>query len=240
MHSHHHCSLPSATESRADSLLAARPVLGNNYFNALAAGTMELETFRKTQRQFFFAVGFFSRALAALTARLPASGDREILVHNLAEEHGLDEEQPGKGFRGDLAHDRTFLCFLQSLDPQIPVAGGEEPAPAVQAFNLALLGACSMETPGFAFCALGIVESAFADISALIARRVVELGWVAAEDLVHYNLHADIDKRHAAELFEAAEQWERSSEPGPGMLGGLAFGRHIFDRLYTDLLTEAL
>jgi pyrroloquinoline-quinone synthase len=228
----------TSTEREAVRLLAATPLIMNDWFTGLSLGTMSREDFSRSQRQFFFAVGFFSRALAALVVRLPGSEDREVLVHNLSEEHGLDEAEPVAGFRAHLAHDRTFLAFLESLGVTRSEMKREVARPAVQAFNLALYGACSMESQGFAFCALGIIEYAFSDISALIGRRVVEQGWVAADELVHYNLHAEIDKRHAAELFEAAERWEKCAEPSVAMLSGLKFGHHIFNRLYMDLLVE--
>lgn len=222
------------TECSAIGLLEVVPILGNGYFRALESGEMTQKDFARSQVQFFYAVGFFSRNLAALIARLPTSAGRAVLVHNLSEEHGLDEENPGEGFRAHLAHDRTFARFLETLGE-----GLEEsyPEPPVQAFNLALLGACASEQPGFALAALGIIEYAFADISALIGRRVVELGWVKSGELVHYSVHAEIDKRHAAELFEAAEE---SCEDGETLTHGLAFGRYIFDRLYVDLTEENL
>ena len=80
-----------------------------------------------------------------------------------------------------------------------------------------------------------MIEYAFADISALIGLRVVELGWVKAEDLTHYNLHAEIDKRHAAELFVAAEEAENSDV---SIRMGISFGLYLFDRLYQDLIRE--
>ena len=61
---------------------------------------------------------------------------------------------------------------------------------------------------------------------------MVELGWVKPEELVHYSLHAEIDKRHAAELFEAAEE---ACEDDALLIRGISFGRYIFDRLYQDL-----
>lgn len=222
------------TERAAAALLGRMPILENRYFRALTSGEMPRQAFVGSQRQFLFAVGGFSRPLAALAARLPGSRDREVLIHNLAEEHGWDEEHPAAGFRANLAHDRTFGSFLESLGVSGEERRGDEPAAAVRAFNLGLLGACANEPPGFAFCALGVIEYAFADISALIGRRVVELKWVREEELVHYSLHAAIDKRHAAELFEAAERWEKVGEPTPVMLAGLEFGRYLFDRLYED------
>jgi pyrroloquinoline-quinone synthase len=218
------------TEVSAIGILSSAPILGNGYFRTLADGNMAKAEFVKSQVQFFHAVGFFSRNLATLAARLPTSAGRAVLVHNLSEEHGFDEENPAEGFRLQFAHDRTFARFLKTLGVDDSASG--DAGPPVRAFNLALLGACASESPGFALAALGMIEYAFADISALIGKRVVELGWVKSDELVHYSLHAEIDKRHAAELFEAAEQM---GETETSLLGGLAFGRYIFDRLYMDL-----
>jgi len=222
----------TATETSASALLEVVPILGNGYFRSLESGEMTRQDFTRSQRQFFHAVGFFSRNLATLAARLPTSAGRAVLVHNLSEEHGLDEENPVEGFRAHLAHDRTFARFLETLGVDAETLAASHPDPPVQAFNLALLGACGTEPPGFALAALGMIEYAFADISALIGRRVVELGWVKSGELVHYSLHAEIDKRHAAELFDAAEA---TGDDDACLTRGIAFGRYIFDRLYRDL-----
>ncbi len=224
----------TGTETSAIGLLSVSPILENRYFQALAGGSMPRDEFLRSQVQFFYAVGFFSRNLATLIARLPTSAARAVLVHNLSEEHGLDEEHPAEGFRPQFAHDRTFAHFLRTLGVGAEELAASAPEAPVQAFNLALWGACGSESPGFALAALGIIEYAFADISALIGRKVVELGWVKAGELTHYSLHAEIDKRHAAELFEAAECAGKSGGSATSILGGLEFGRYIFDRLYKD------
>lgn len=217
------------TETLAIGLISKTPILENDYFRALKDGSMSQADFVSSQIQFSHAVGYFSRNLAALIARLPTSAGRAVLVHNLSEEHGFDEEQPALGFRPHLAHDRSFARFLETLGAKT----ADEPEPAVRSFNLALFGACFTETPGFALASLGMIEYAFADISALIGRRVVELGWVKADELTHYSLHAEIDKRHAAELFEAAEETKESTA---SIESGLRFGLHVFNGLYRDLL----
>lgn len=109
----------------ADRILAAQPIQSHPYFAELPA-EMTRERFIRGQNQFFHAVAFFSRAMGALLARQPDSDSRRVLMHNLAEEHGLEE---GLG----LAHDRTFRQFLASLDSQPDPQG-----PEVRAFNLAL------------------------------------------------------------------------------------------------------
>jgi pyrroloquinoline-quinone synthase len=222
------------THSLAVALLASTPILGNRYFLTLAAGSMAKKEFVHSQLQFSYAVGFFSRQLAALIARLPTSAGRAVLVHNLAEEHGLNEEHPAAGFRPQFAHDKTFSHFLSTLGVSPEELVANFPEAPVRAFNLALFAACSSESPAFALAALGMIEYAFADISALIGQGVVQQCWVKAEELVHYSLHAEIDKRHAGELFEAAEDTLAIHECRSSLTSGLEFGRYIFDRLYRD------
>ncbi len=82
---------------------------------------------------------------------------------------------------------------------------------------------------------MGIIEYAFAGISAAIGSAVVRRGWVAADQLVHYKLHAEIDERHAEEFFAVVEpHWD---DPRRRYLTrqGLELGAHVFDRLYRDL-----
>lgn len=214
----------------------ARGILNNGYFSALAEGRMSREVFGGTQQQFFFAVRYFSRPLAALMARMPDSTRRQGLIHNLTEEHGGED---GSGFDPALAHDRTFWRFLETLGMAAGMQGVRE-GPVVRAFNTSLMGACLMERTEVAFGCLGVIEHAFAGISALIGEVVVKRGWVAAEELVHYKLHAEIDEQHAADFFKmVAETWNAGGEGRRAVEDGVRLGLHVFDRLYLDLLEEA-
>ena len=81
----------------------------------------------------------------------------------------------------------------------------------------------------------GIIEFAFASISDTIGKAVVENGWVAIDDLVHYKLHSEIDERHAEEFFAVIEaSWD---DPARRYFikQGLQLGAYILDRLYRDL-----
>ena len=57
--------------AKANAVLADVGLLHNPYFEALRRGTMSLEAFRRSQEQFFFAVTFFPRPMAALVGRIP-------------------------------------------------------------------------------------------------------------------------------------------------------------------------
>ena len=216
----------------AEQLLQAHSILGQSYFSRLVDGRMSLEAFSRSQSQFFFAVRFFSRPIAALVARCPDSTLRMDLVHNLAEEQG--------DFLPAEAHDRTFLRFLASIGVSAEQMKQTTAGPAVQAFDYALLGACQGSEMEVAFGCLGIIEHAFAEISARIGQAVVARGWVTQENLVHYKLHAEIDKRHAEEFFAVVESaWQADPAKQYLIQQGLAFGHHVFGRLYDDLEREA-
>jgi pyrroloquinoline-quinone synthase len=210
----------------------------NGYFSALREDQMSREDFVATQQQFYFAVRYFPRPMAALTARMPDSFMREGLVHNLSEEHGFMEET-GRGFDAQLAHDLTFRRFLGTLG----VDGGQvenlRQGAAVRAFNTSLMGACLMEPAEVAFGCLGVIEHAFAGLSAVIGESVVRRGWVPADQLVHYTLHAEIDERHAADFFQKVEPaWQAGGETRAAVEDGVRLGLHVFHRLYEDLLME--
>lgn len=223
---------------RLEVLAERGAILGNAYFSALREDRMTREAFVRSQQQFYFAVRYFSRPMAALLARMPDSSSRQGLVHNLSEEHGFEDDdgEAPAGFDPAVAHDLTFLAFMKSLGvPRAEMAAVRE-GPAVRAFNAGLMGACQMERTETAFGCLGVIEYTFADICELIGRKVVEHGWVAQDDLVHYKLHAQIDKRHAADFFKVVEDaWNAGGAGKAAVEDGISLGLYLFNRLYEDL-----
>src|SRR5687768_9595449 len=158
---------------------------------------MSQEAFRRTQEQFFFAVTFFPRPMAALVGRIPNPRSRLDILHNLVEEHGE--------FREELFHHTTFQTFLRRLGCE-PAKSEKLPLwPALRAFNAVLTASCVLDELEVGVGCMGIIEHAFADVSAVIGRGVVDRGWVKAEELVHYATHAQIDERHAEEFFAVVE-----------------------------------
>jgi len=211
----------------ANQIMQRAGLLQNPYFVSLANGSMSKDVFRVSQEQFFFAVRYFPCPMAALIARMPDPTSRLDLLHNLVEEHG--------DFRPEQFHQNTFLAFLASIGGQNPEAAGITPLPAVHAFNAVLMAACACDEIEVGVGCLGIIERAFADISALIGAAVVQRGWVAPGDLVHYALHAELDIRHAEEFFAVVEsKWDDRGRRGL-IEQGLELGVYAFDRLYRDL-----
>ena len=215
----------------ADEVLERIDILANPYFQSLRDGSMSLEAFRQTQEQFFFAVTFFPRPMAALLARFPDPRLRLDILHNLVEEHGEFDE--------GAFHHTTFKKFLGTIDGDPDQLDNLFVAPQVRAFNSVLTTSCLLDEVEVGVACMGIIEYAFAGISALIGKAVVDNGWVAASDLIHYKLHAEIDERHATEFFALVEPRWRDENRRYFIRQGLELGAYIFDRLYRDLLALA-
>jgi len=213
--------------TRADAVLNRVSILHNPYFNALTGGSMTLECFRRTQEQFFFAVTFFPRPMAALVGRVPDPRQRLDILHNLVEEHGEFEEQS--------FHHTTFQQFLGTLGSRPEKPDSLFMWPALRAFNSVLTASCVLDELEVGVACMGIIEYAFAGISAVIGKTVVQRGWVSAERLVHYKLHAEIDERHAEEFFAVIEPAWDDERRRYYIEQGLELGAYIFDRLYRDL-----
>jgi pyrroloquinoline-quinone synthase len=218
--------------ARAESILRRFDFAANPYLRALADGSLTLEDFRRTQEQFYFAVVYFPRPMAVLLSRLPDPETRMDILHNLVEEHG--------DFQMEQSHPNTFRCFLRSIGANADGVTIIPVWPAVRAFNAALHGVCAFAEPEVGACCLGEIELAFAGVSVAIGQAVARRGWVRAEDVVHYRLHAEIDTRHAEEFFAVAEPTWDGVRRRELIEQGLELGAHVFDRLYRELHAGAV
>ena len=215
----------------ADEVLARVGLSANPYLTALADGSMSLDGFRASQAQFYHAVRYFPRPMAALLARLPDPAQRLDILHNLVEEHG--------DFRPDRFHASTFAAFLASVGGRRPDPGGAGMSPVVHAFNSVLAAACGVDELEVGVGCMGIIEHAFADVSARIGQGVVARGWVDRAALVHYAVHAELDQRHAEEFFAVVEpRWDDRARR-VFIRQGLELGAYAFDQLYRGLHAQA-
>lgn len=217
---------PRVTE-HAGRILARHRILENPYLAGLRDQSISREIFLRTQEQFFFAVEFFPRPMAALIARIPHAKARLDLLHNLVEEHGEFEEER--------FHASTFRKFLTSMGSRVDTLPDLVLRPEVRAFNSVLISACALDEWEVGVGCMGIIEYAFAGISAVIGKTVVQRGWVPAERLVHYKLHAEIDERHSEEFFAIIEPAWDDERRRYYIEQGLELGAYIFDRLYRDM-----
>lgn len=229
--------LPASNRSQsvadaARAQLARYHFTANPYFTSLADGSMTLGSFQRSQRQFFHAVTYFARPMASLLARIDDPKRRLDILHNLVEEHG--------DFDVSAFHHTTFHHFLKSIGVEAETIMTVPQEPQVKAFNSALSAACAIDEIEVGVACMGAIECMFADISVAIGQGVVARGWLTAEQLTHYKLHAEIDHRHADEFFGFLEpQWTDVTRQR-FIRQGLALGAYIFDRLYRDLYWAGL
>jgi pyrroloquinoline-quinone synthase len=213
--------------ARARRVLEKSGLWRNPYLQTLQDGSMTLKNFRRSQEQFFFAVSFFPRPMAALVGRIPNAKARVDILHNLVEEHGE--------FNEELFHQTTFQQFLRSIGSEPKKIETSPLSPGLRAFNSVLTCACLLDELEVGVACMGIIEYAFARISALIGQAVVQRKWVRKNELVHYALHAQIDERHAEEFFAVIEpSWDDRARRY-FIEQGLHLGAYVFDRLYWDL-----
>lgn len=196
------------------------------YFSDLENGKISLEDFFQTQMAFYHAVSYFSKPMSALASRIEHTCARRKLVENIYEEHGE--------MKKELFHENTFEKWLQRLKPDAQVNKRSIPLiPCVDAFNKTLIGVCQIDPVEKGICCLGMIEFMFSYISKCIAESVVKNGWIEKEDLIHYDLHADLDVQHAKDLFEITD---KIADPNLKICReGMRLGAFIFKRLYLDL-----
>ncbi len=215
--------IASTVTRMVEDSLNKTPILQNSFFTALQNGKMSKEQFIATQQQFYYAVAYFSRPMARLISRMDDPMQRLDILHNIVEEHGE--------FNPTHFHANTFKKLLTSLGCGIPA----EPGPVVTAFNTALMGICTDFPTAVGIACLGSIEYAFSDISAYIGKCVVERRFIEKKNLIHYNLHAALDKEHSQEFFLLLEEAQENPEMQAQTALGLQTGIYIFNRLYEDL-----
>lgn len=218
--------------AQASAVLQRTAITTNPFFTALTKGDLDLLAFRRAQEQFFFAVVFFPRPMAALVGRIADPAQRLDILRNLVEEHGEFSERR--------FHKTTFQQFLRTIGSNPDTLDALTLWPCLRAFNSVLTTACVLDELEVGVACMGIIEYAFAECSAVIGSSVVARGWVTADQLVHYTLHAKIDQRHAEEFFNVIEPQWHDPQRRYLIMQGLELGAYIFDRLYRDLHRAAV
>lgn len=212
-----------------DQIMEETDYKNNIYFHSLYNGDFEKDDFIETQTQFFFAVDFFNRPMAALAAKIPTAELRQEILRNVWEEHG----------EGDIskAHGKTFIIFLERLgNVTLKDIMGKTLWPEVRLFNTCLTGACVLDDYMVGTAMMGMIERMFCDISAILAKGIIQRGWLTSENMIHYNLHELLDIKHSQDFFDVlSAAWEKNEENKYHIEQGLRLGSTVFNNLYTGL-----
>jgi pyrroloquinoline quinone (PQQ) biosynthesis protein C len=201
----------------------------NPYFTTLHSGEMSKEDFVETQIQFYDAVIFFSRPMAAVAAKIPTPQLRVEIVRNVWEEHGEGESNS--------VHGVTFLEFLNQLDGVSKEDINQRKLwPEVRIFNTSLSGACVLDHYLVGVGVMGIIERMFSDISGIIGRGIVARGFLPEQHLTHYTTHEKLDIRHSKDFFDVlTPSWDSNPRSRYFIEQGLSMGAVLFNELYRGL-----
>ncbi|OQX33839.1 MAG: hypothetical protein B0D91_13575 [Oceanospirillales bacterium LUC14_002_19_P2] len=166
--------------------------------------------------------------MSVLAARLPRPEHRFSSLYNVMEEHGEGNIRS--------SHESTFYAFLDRMGVEPAYIESRGLWPAVRAFNTALSGVCLMDDLYSAVAAMGIIEDLFSDISARIGQAVVQHEWLKESELLHYNVHKDLDEEHAEEFYHIIRPlYGNHPRIDYQIQQGLEFGAYIFMTMYKEL-----
>lgn len=212
-----------------DKVLAETDYQNNPYFTNLLAGKFEKEDFVETQIQFYYAVIFFSRPMAALAAKIPSPELRLEVIRNVWEEHG----------EGNLsaAHGSTFIELLMRLNGvDLDQVHHRGLWPEIRIFNTTLMGVTVLDDFVIGVAAMGMIERMFSDISGWIGQGIVKSGWLSDESMIHYKLHQALDIKHSDDFFNIiAKAYNTSDEYKYQIEQGLRLGACLFNDMYAGL-----
>lgn len=217
-------------EEMINKILKSVNYAKNPYFMALNEKKFNKEDFIETQIQFYFAVVFFSRPMAAAAAKIPDYTLRLEVVRNIWEEHG----------EGDLSdiHGHTFTELLFRLGVKdISEIEKRTLWPATRQFNTTLAGATGLDEYLVGVSVMGIIERMFSEISSWIGSGIIHNGWLTQNEMVHYNLHEALDIKHADDFFNVlSPTWKKNNEDDKYIIEqGLLLGAFTFNQFYENL-----
>lgn len=212
-----------------DGVLAETDARNNPYFVALRDGSFQRDDFVETQIQFYYAVVFFSRPMAVVAAKIPSPSLRVEVMRNVWEEHGEGDDTR--------IHGHTFRQLLERLAGVTIQDIERRPLwPEVRAFNTILTGCSIADDWEVATACFGMIERMFVDISQWIGRAILERGWLAPDQMVHYNVHETLDVKHSDDFFHVlTEGTDGSAQARYCVEQGVRLGAYVFNGLYEGL-----
>lgn len=202
------------------------------YFNKLCAGEMSKGEFLNSQIEFAPMVHNFSRSLALVIANIPDALNRISLVENLWEEHG-------RGIK-DKVHGQTILGLIDRLGGVPSDIDLNKPSINARIFNEALRSVSSFEDYRFSTSVFAGIERTFVDVSTMIYQSIVGCGWLEESQVIHYELHRELDIQHSEEfLLVVNKDWGESEHSRALIEGGIRFGAGLFANFYVGISCSA-
>jgi pyrroloquinoline-quinone synthase len=81
-----------------------------------------------------------------------------------------------------------------------------------------------------------MIERMFAAISGRLGRGIVERGWLSADQMIHYDVHEELDIKHADDFFDVLRPvWDLDDDDRYYIEQGLRLGACSFNALYEQM-----
>ncbi len=196
------------------------------YVRGVVDGAVSQHDFVQTQLQFFFAVEAYPSHLATLAARSKTPGARKTLEENVRDEQGAGHAAH--------SHAQTFRGLLEKLGVTAAETDATPHWPCVDVFNAGVKEACGAAPEESGLATVAAIEDLFTTISRDLGNAIVNRGWLAREEVVHYNVQETLDRTHADALYRELDAVGDSA--APQVVKGLEKGVGLMADLYAGLL----
>lgn len=144
------------------------------------------------------AIVMWGKVLLTLTSRLDDIKDRQKILKNIMDEHGINQDSH---YKLDKTHVDTFEDFLNSMSyNNDDICIVETESIAVSRFNTLIKYFSESIEPGVCCLVLGSIEFIYVKISERFNRYLKNHGIKAH----HYSEHETLDGDHAEDLFQVA------------------------------------
>lgn len=197
------------------------------YVRGAVDGSLSQHDFVRTQVQFFFAVEAYPQFLSQLAARSKSPGAKKVLEENVRDESGAGNSAQ--------SHAATFRALLDKMGVTAAETDATPKWACVEAFNAGVKEACTVAPEETGLATVAAVEDLFTRISRDLGGAIVDRGWLAKEEVVHYNVKDELDRVHADALYGQLEQ-TKGEAATKNIEQGLQAGVKLMTDLYAGLL----
>ena len=204
------------------------PIDKQLYFDLLKNNKMSFETFKESQTNFYGAVLNFSKPLFLLCSRMDSYIDRLKILENIFDEHGNGDPYKTHGY--------TYKKYLVSLGVDKRNISENFEHISTSNFFLKVNETVNNDKMDIAIAMYGIIEDRYTEISSFIAKTILKNKWLNEENLVHYEMHQELDKYHAKLFYSIIEKNWVGNTSLKDIKKGLNLGNKLVFKLFNELL----
>ena len=133
-------------------------------------------------------------------------------------------------------HKNTFTQYLINLGIDKNKINNTTIHPATQHFNDTLMNNIKSQNICTSIACIGMIEKRYAEISNILAEKILANNWLDTSELAHYSLHKEIDLHHAELFFSIIRSEWNNSTSRDCIKVGVKLGNDLIINIYNNLL----